>query len=420
MKIDFSGRKNKWLIFALPACYLFIALFAPLLANDQPLYLSVNGKQYFPAFSSDPYIDFKDAHNENTRLRKTAIDWKNFNADITIFPPICWSASQPDLLNTYVSPFSKQLFLKDNTIKDLPFRFRHFLGTGKTGNDLLSGLIHGTRTSIMIGLFSVLIALFIGISLGGIAGYFGDHKLRVRRGCIILFLVLILPAWFYSFQLRYGIIKNSFHTSLFSGLVQIFISFLLFMMMTGWSFLLNFKLISILNEKIFLPIDAIISRFIEIFLSLPRLILILTVAAILKPSVASIILIIGFTSWTETARLMRAQVLSLREMNYITAAKSYGVKPFKIIFSHLLPNAATPIVIVAIFGIASAILTEAGLSFLGIGVPPETATWGSLMYEARENFTAWWLVVFSGLALFILLSYIYMLVGIMNKKHSNS
>src|SRR6188768_847716 len=110
-----TGKKRKWLIVAIPLCYLFIAIFASLLANDQPLYMSVNGKKYFPAFSSNPYIEFTDANNSIIRLRKNSIDWKNIKSDIVIFPPVCWSPSQPDLYNTYASPFSKQLFLKDGT-----------------------------------------------------------------------------------------------------------------------------------------------------------------------------------------------------------------------------------------------------------------------------------------------------------------
>ncbi len=412
-------KKINWLLFTVPAAYLFIAIFAPLLANDQPLYLSVNGKKYFPAFNSSPYIDLSNGNTGNL-VRKNSIDWKNFPADNVIFPLVCWSATQSDLLNTYSSPFSTQLYLKNGMITKLPFHFRHFLGTGKTGNDLLAGLIHGTRTSLTIGIFSMLIAVFIGVLCGGLAGYFGDNNLKISRGGLLIFLFLILPAWFYAFQCRSEIISHSFENNLIFGIIQITLSILLFLLITIWPFFINFRLISFLNKKIHLPVDSIISRFIEIFLSLPRLILILSVAVILKPSVTTIILIIGLTSWTEIARLMRAQVLSLREMNYITAAKSYGVKPLNIIVRHLFPNAFSPILVVWVFGIASAILTEAGLSFLGIGVPPSTATWGSLMFEAKENFTAWWLVVFTGLSIFLLLSNLYIIAGRINKIAAHS
>ena len=176
-----------------------------------------------------------------------------------------------------------------------------------------------------------------------------------------------------------------------------------------WPITIRFKSFPVLNKKINIPVDSIISRFIEIFLSLPRLILILTIAAICRPSVLTIILIIGLTSWTEIARMMRSQVLQLKEMNYIAAAKSFGASTIKVLTNHLLPNAMSQILVIWTVGIASAILLETGLSFLGVGVPPETATWGSLMFEAKENYQAWWLVIFTGVAIFSLLSSLYLI-----------
>ena len=104
---------------------------------------------------------------------------------------------------------------------------------------------------------------------------------------------------------------------------------------------------------------------------------------------------------------MRAQILQLRELNYIATAKSYGTGTMKILLRHLLPNASSQILVIGTIGIASAILTETGLSFLGVGVPAGTATWGSLMFEAKENYEAWWLVIFTGITIFLLLSALY-------------
>jgi len=413
-------KKSNVIFYTIISCYLFIAIFAPLIANDQPLFVSIQGNHFFPAFSSSPYINLPGKNNLPVKTRKNSIDWKNLPADNIIFAPVCWSPSHSDLQNSYSSPFAKQEYFKNESLAELPFRFRHFLGTGKTGNDLLSGLIHGTRTSIAIGFFSMTIAILIGIILGGLAGYLGDEKLKIRRGGLIIFLLMILPSWFYSFTLRSEIISGAFENNFFPGFLQIFVSLLIFSFLSTWPFFIRFKSIPFLNYKIKIPIDAIISRCIEIFLSLPRLILILTLAAITRPSVITIILIIGFTSWTEIARLMRSQVLTLRELNYITAAKSFGVNTMKVIFRHLLPNASSQIMVASIFGIASAILTEAGLSFLGIGVPVGTATWGSLMFEAKENYTAWWMVVFTGLSIFLLLSSLYVIAGRISKSVVNS
>ncbi|MBK6990020.1 MAG: ABC transporter permease [Bacteroidetes bacterium] len=144
-------------------------------------------------------------------------------------------------------------------------------------------------------------------------------------------------------------------------------------------------------------------RIIEIFLSLPRMVMILTIAAITRPSVSTLVLIIGLTSWTDIARITRAELLKLREVDFINAEKSIGLGIKAILFKHILPNITPVIITVLIFGVASAIMTETGLSFLGIGLPAGTVTWGTLMFAAKENFMAWWLVLFPGLAISILL-----------------
>ena len=124
----------------------------------------------------------------------------------------------------------------------------------------------------------------------------------------------------------------------------------------------------------------------------------------------NLMIIIGLTAWTGIARLTRAEFLRVSTMEYIQAAKSLGISEFRIIFKHALPNALAPALVAIAFGVASAILIESSLSFLGIGVPPSTVTWGSLLNLGREQFTAWWLLVFPGLAIFITVT-VYNLLG---------
>ena len=407
-------RLSTWLL----SCYVFIAVFAPLLANEKPLLISINGKTIFPAFSSDPYSYIPDSTGRGIKTLSNNINWKILKAEAKIFPPVSWSPLNSDLTNSFVSPFDEQFYRFSDKEEKLPINYRHFLGTGKTGNDVLASLIHGCRTSLLIGFFSTVIAILIGTFLGGMAGYFGDHQVKIKRGSFLLSLLFIIPSWFYSFYLRQEILRDSFSYSLFSGFLQLTISFLLFLCLILWPLLVRFPFSSLLQKKITVPVDGIISRTLEIFLSLPRLILILTLAAITKPSLVSLILIIGLTSWTETARMVRAQFLSLREMNYIAAAKAVGNNTFRILFIHLLPNAISQVIVLGIFGMASAILMETGLSFLGAGVPAGTPSWGSLMFQARENYQAWWLVLFSGAAIFFLLISLYN-VGNRLKKFKN-
>ncbi|MBL0343315.1 MAG: ABC transporter permease subunit [Bacteroidetes bacterium] len=139
--------------------------------------------------------------------------------------------------------------------------------------------------------------------------------------------------------------------------------------------LLNFN--SFFRKELFLPVDSIISRLIEILTSLPRLILIISIASISKPSIINLIFVIGFTSWTEIARFTRAEMLRIRNLEYIQSVTSMGFSTMRIVFLHALPNAIAPALIAISFGIASAILIESGLSFLGIGVPQDIVTWGS-------------------------------------------
>lgn len=148
-------------------------------------------------------------------------------------------------------------------------------------------------------------------------------------------------------------------------------------------------------------VDLIIMRFVEIMMTLPTFFLIITIVAIYGSSIWYIMAAIGFTSWTGDAKLIRGEVLKVRNMEYITAANSIGFSNKQIIFRHVIPNAIAPVLVSGAFAIAGAILTEAGLSFLGFGVSATTVTWGSLLNEARGASNAWWLAIFPGFMIFI-------------------
>ena len=147
-------------------------------------------------------------------------------------------------------------------------------------------------------------------------------------------------------------------------------------------------------------VDMIISRFIEIIICFPSFFLILALMSVVKPSVWNIILVLGIFGWTGVARLIRAEFLKIKSMEYIEAARISGITHIKIIFKHILPNAITPVLIYLAFGVSSAILAESGLSFLGFGVQPPTASWGQIMDVAQQNLRNWWLFLFPGFAIF--------------------
>jgi len=149
-------------------------------------------------------------------------------------------------------------------------------------------------------------------------------------------------------------------------------------------------------------IDGVLMRFVDIMLCFPSFFLILTVVAVLGPSLLNVMIVIGITSWMGTSRFVRAEFLSLRERDFTQAAKALGVTDRRIIFRHILPNALAPVFVTATLDVATAILVEAGLSFLGFGVQPPAPSWGNILTEGRTYiFDAWWLTVFPGLAILI-------------------
>jgi peptide/nickel transport system permease protein len=199
-----------------------------------------------------------------------------------------------------------------------------WLGTDHLGRDVLAGVLYGARTSLMVGLVSVSMAVAIGIVVGAIAGYYG-----------------------------------------------------------GW-------------------VDEVLMRITEIFQVMPRFFLALFVVAIFGANLWGIIFVIGILNWSEIARLLRAEFLTLKERPFVTAARAYGARNVQIIVAEILPNAMSPVIVAGSLQIASAVLLEAALSFLGVG-DPSTMSWGTMLNAAQQYLRyAWWTVTFPGLAICIM------------------
>lgn len=203
-----------------------------------------------------------------------------------------------------------------------PFREMAFaLGTDTTGRDILSGLIHGSRVSLLIGFVSTVMSLVVGVSLGALAGYFGG------------------------------------------------------------------------------VVDAALMRFTELFQAIPSFALAIVLVAILQPSVASIVLAIAIVSWPPVARLVRGEFLALRQRDFVQAAILLGQSPARIILTQILPNVASPIVVMGSLMVATAILLETSLSFLGLG-DPNLMSWGFMVGSSRTVLRqAWWMATFPGIAI---------------------
>ncbi len=150
-------------------------------------------------------------------------------------------------------------------------------------------------------------------------------------------------------------------------------------------------------------VDAVISRLIEIMMTFPTLFFVLAVLGLLRiSSLVPLVAVIGLTRWTDIARLVRAEALRLRSLDFVTASRALGASHTRVLFKHVLPNAIDPVLVAATFGVASAVLLESALSFLGLGAPPPTSSWGEMLTQGHQYLThpgAWWLSLFPGLCL---------------------
>ena len=153
--------------------------------------------------------------------------------------------------------------------------------------------------------------------------------------------------------------------------------------------------------------DAVIMRVVDLMLVFPRFFLLLAVLAFLQPSIWTIMAVIGVTGWMGVARLVRAEFLTLKEREFVIWSESVGASASRVIFRHILPNAMAPVLVAMTLGIPAAILTESGLSFLGLGVQPPYATWGNILNDGKDSIEiAWWMTVYPGLAILVtVLSY---------------
>jgi peptide/nickel transport system permease protein len=277
--------------------------------------------------------------------------------------------------------------LEDLAPEEIPPLGRYLLGTDELGRDVFARMLQGAWVSLTVGFVAVGIAVIIGVILGGLSGYYGENPVRLGQVAIVFLLFLGVVNW--------SILPSGL------SLVLVIASIGLAVIMVLRRKKQSQGPLAFMDAQL-LSVDILITGLIDIMLCFPSFFLILTVVALLPASIYNIMIVIGLTSWMGAARFVRAEFLSLREQDFVTAARALGVSDWRIIFRHMVPNAIAPVLVSATIGIAGAILTEAGLSFLGFGVPPPHATWGNILSDGKNYlFDAPWLTFIPGIAILV-------------------
>jgi peptide/nickel transport system permease protein len=276
------------------------------------------------------------------------------------------------------------------TPDDRPILGMYLLGTDDLGRDVFARMMQGAWVPLTVGFVAVGISVMIGVILGGIAGYYGTLKIKSMH---VLFLIAFAVSIVFLASGQKDLAMNSFMVAV---ILAVFSALYHYLTVKSGS---NPKIFDFLFIDTF-SIDTLIMRIVDIMLCFPSFFLILTIVALLPASIYNIMIVIGLTSWMGTTRFVRAEFLSLREQDFVSAAKVMGINDISIIFRHMIPNAIAPVLVSATIGIAGAILTEAGLSFLGFGVPPPHATWGNILSDGKRFlFDAPWLTYIPGLSI---------------------
>jgi len=380
-------RPAFWLL----GCLLFLALGRDFLANGRPLYCRIEGVSFWPGLRTlwaNENIPYGHSTLDSIRVNNL---WKSYTYESAVFAPIPFSPGE-------IAPPVTGRARPGDLHPELPGTFRHWLGTDDRGRDVAAGLVSGARIAVLTGVTAMAMAMGIGLLLGALAGFWGDDRLQVGRGRLWLTLLGLLPAWFYAFTARQYALAVAENSGEWVRSLAIFCGIMLLFNGLGW-LLGKFPFFA---KTITIPADLLIMRLAEVFNSIPKLIFVIAVAA-LTPQGQSIwlmIALIGAMSWTGVARFVRADLLRVRELDFVTAARGLGLPESRVLLRHALPNALRSTLIAFAFGVAGAVLLEAALSFLGFGGDEfRGKSWGSLLNSARSYPTDWWVALPPGLAI---------------------
>ncbi|MEJ8755740.1 ABC transporter permease [Pontibacter sp. H259] len=291
--------------------------------------------------------------------------------------PLAYTPNQMDLQHTFLEPFVSTA---------------HLFGTDQLGRDVLVNILYGARNGLAIAFIVMLLSTIVGTTIGAVAGYFGNTY-KISRSLLLVIIATVAIIAYYGLYLPMQVKLQDLpvRVGYTSAIVGVAISFILWFAVRPL-----LRRASFLNKHVSFPADALTLRTIELVTSLPKLLILISVAAFAPPSVFILCVIFIFTYWTTPARLARAEMLRIKQLPYMEAALSLGLKHRQIILTQGLPNIISPVVVNFIFGVGSLLAIESTLSFLGIGLPPTFPSWGRTISGIRSDLSAWWLVVFPG------------------------
>lgn len=338
---------------------VFLAVFRDVLANGKPLACMVDGSLRFPALSGVEAC----AGTACKGCVYAPIPWSpgawHTNKDAARLPPL---SAHPGLEK----------------------RFYHLLGTDAQGRDVGASVIAGARTAVMTGALAAGLSLLLGITLGAIAGFWGDQRLRVRRASIAAGLLAGCTAWLISST---WVPANG---PIYIGYALCIALSLLFLRITRRG--------SFFEKKVAIPADVLIMRAAEVLDSIPRIILVIAILALMQAqSIWVLVGLIGMLGWTGIAPILRAELLRIRALPYMEAAEGSGLSDWRLLGKHALPNALPAVFLTASMSVSAAILLEASLMFLGYGGPEGSAhSWGGMLSAARQYPSDWWVALFPG------------------------
>lgn len=301
--------------------------------------------------------------------------------------PLGFKPNDLDLDHIKQAPFQWSLYRAQK-----PF---HWLGTDHLGRDLLANIIFGARTAVLVSLPAMVLALALGLLAGSLAGYFGDKGWVVPVGRALAALV---AACFFIF---YGLAADAGSWLPDKAVYRLLYPAAVLVLAVGLYRLLVRGLLTLrpLQQPCSLPVDLVVLKLIELVQSVPRLLLVLSLASFVPPSLGIVVALCAFTYWPGLARLVRGEMIRLKGLPFIEAAATLGFTHRQIIIRHALPNALAPVIVAFCFGIGNLMALESTLAFLGIGIPPDVPSWGRAITGIRLDYTAWWLVFFPGLVL---------------------